>query len=89
MIVPYCKAQKFIDQLICEPWNKRSVFRKLQRFSISIEKRLHARLLAHDYIHEVKEYPGLFMLNAVLYDNKFGFIPPDETNGLDPEKFIE
>jgi len=88
VIAPYGKAQELIDRMIQEPWMERLHLRQLQRYVINIDKRLHDSLVARDYVHEVSGYPGLFTLSPVLYDNRFGFIPPDENSDIAPEEFM-
>lgn len=87
MIVPYGNAVELIARLTTEQWNQRKLLRKLGRYSISIARHLVGPLAAMDYIRE-SSYPGLFLLDYSLYDDAYGFIPPDESVGIDPGKFF-
>jgi len=87
VLAPYGEAVRLLGRLTSEPWNQRSILRRMGRFSIGIPKHLFGELAARDYIRE-SGYPSLFMLDQVLYDDRYGFIPPDEATAIDPEKFI-
>ena len=87
VMVPYGNAVELIARLTTEPWNQRTLLRKLGRYSISIPRHLVGPLAARDYLRE-SGYPGLFLLDYSLYDDAYGFIPPDESVGIDPEKFF-
>jgi len=88
VVAPYGEAQELIDRMIEEPWLERFHMRKLQRYVINIDKRLHGPLIARDYIHEVGGFPGFFTLSPILYDDRFGFIQPDDDNDIAPEEFM-
>ncbi len=88
VIVPFGDSQELIDRMVTEPWRDHYYMRKLQRFTINIETRLYNKLVEQDYIYEVKKFPDLFTLISVLYDDQFGFLPPDEITGYDPENTI-
>lgn len=84
LIVPFGNAMELVDSL--QEWNARSVFRKLQRFTISIAQRQMRQLIDEGHVRELKDYPGTFVLdNKGLYSNRFGFIPPDEIDAYDPD----
>ncbi len=87
VIVPYGKALELLAQLIEEPWHQRQILRKLGRFSVSIPKYLFQALVSRDYLRETG-YPELYMLDYTLYDDQYGFVTPDDSVGIDPEKFI-
>lgn len=87
VIAPYKNAIDLLAKLVAEPWQQRRILRKLGRFSVSIPKYLFQTLASRDYIRETG-YPGLFMLDYTLYDDDYGFVPPEESKGVDPEKFI-
>jgi len=87
VIVPYGNAVELIARLTAEPWNQRTLLRKLGRYSISIPRHLVGPLAARDYLRE-SGYPGLFLLDYSLYDDAYGFISPDESVGIAPEKFF-
>ncbi|NCC49921.1 MAG: CRISPR-associated helicase Cas3' [Spartobacteria bacterium] len=88
VIVPYGKALEIIDNLHEPPWNVRFLLRKLQRYTITIEKSLHDLMRQRDDIHPVHDFPNLFTLNPLFYNKKYGFIPPDEAGQTNPEDFI-
>jgi CRISPR-associated endonuclease/helicase Cas3 len=88
VIVPYGEAQETIDRMIDEPWRERFHRRRLQRYVINIERRLHGELVSRDYIHEVAAVPGTFTLDPMLYDECFGFIPPDGEPHMEPTSLI-
>ena len=84
LIVPIGEAPKLVDTLL--DWDARSLFRKLQRYTISIPKKVMWQLLDEDHARELPEYPGTYFLhNKGLYTNRFGFIPPDELDGYDAD----
>ncbi|MCL7489415.1 MAG: CRISPR-associated endonuclease Cas3'' [Desulfobulbaceae bacterium] len=87
VLVPYGEAVKLLGRLTSESWHERALLRQMGRFIVGIPKSLFAALAARDYIRE-SGYPGLFMLDPVLYDESFGFVPPDEAAAIDPEKFM-
>lgn len=84
LIVPFGEAPKLVDTLI--DWDARSLFRKLQRYTISIPKKVMWQLIDEGHARELPEYPGTYFLhNKGLYTDRFGFIPPDELDGYDAE----
>ena len=84
LIVPVGEAPKLVDTLL--DWEARSLFRKLQRYTISIPKKVMWQLLDEDHARELTEYPGTYFLhNKGLYSDRFGFIPPDELDGYDAD----
>ena len=87
VIVPYGDAIELIAHLTAEPWNQRVYLRKLGRYSIAIPRYFFEALAKKEYIRETG-YSGLFLLDYTLYDDTYGFIPPDESVGIDPEKFF-
>ncbi len=87
VIVSYGDAVQLLGRLTIEPWKQKSLLRQLGRYSISIPRHLFGRLAAGEYIRE-SGYPGLFMLDRVLYDDRYGFIPPEEASTADPEIFF-
>jgi CRISPR-associated endonuclease/helicase Cas3 len=89
LIVPFGEALALVDQLLEEHWNARSIFRKLQRFTITIPKIELWKLLDQDHARELTKYPGTYVLhNQGLYTDRFGFIPPDEIDAYDTELTI-
>ncbi len=88
LIVPFEKAQELVDQSL--EWDARSVFRKLQRYTISIPEKMMRLLLAEGYARELlPDFPGTYVLDDKrLYTGRFGFIPPDEIQTYDPEHFM-
>jgi CRISPR-associated endonuclease/helicase Cas3 len=87
VIVPYENAIDLLAQLVTKTWQQRRILRKLGRFSISIPKYMFQALASMDYIQETG-YPNLFLLNYTLYDDVYGFVPPDKSTGVDPDKFM-
>ena len=78
LIVPFGEALLLIDKLLDEPWNAKRLCRRLQRFSVSVSRRAFDQLLDEDYASEVKGFEGLYYLHVPqLYDDRFGFTPPD------------
>lgn len=88
LIIPFGDAPKLVDQLL--EWDARSVFRKLQRFTVSIPKNQMDQLLAEGHARELlPDYPGTYVLdNKALYTEHFGFIPPDEMEAYDTDLTI-
>ncbi len=90
VIVPFGDAGELIDKLVDEPWNAKSLCRKLQRFAISIPRNVFSALLEGDYIHEVLGFEGLYSLHTQqLYDARFGFIAPDTIECFTCEALIQ
>ena len=88
VIVPYGQVFTLIGRLSQEPWNEKIILRRLQRYSVAIPNRYFEPLVDRGYIRESTGYPGLFLLDATLYDDDFGFVPPDKSKGIDPQKFM-
>lgn len=87
LIVPVGEAPELVDKLI--QYEARSVFRKLQRYTISIPKRLLLNLVDEGHAHELKDFPGSYYLDNIgLYDERFGFTPPEGIDCYDPELTI-
>jgi CRISPR-associated endonuclease/helicase Cas3 len=83
LIVPFGEAPAVVDKLI--EWDARRLFRKLQRYTISIPKKAIWRMLDEGHVRELSEYPGTYyLLNMGLYNDRFGFIPPDEIDVYEP-----
>ncbi len=89
VIAPYDDAQRIIDEMLESPFIPSRIFlRRLQPYTINIPRFTHQTLQGNDGIHPVPEMPGLFTLNPVYYHEKYGFIPPDDIGGADPELTI-
>jgi len=89
IIVPFGESGELIDRLVDERWNRKVLFRKLQRFTISIPRNAFASLLEGGYIHEVQGFEGLYSLHTKqLYDARFGFITPDSIDCFNWEDLI-
>lgn len=87
LIVPFGDAPKLVDQLL--DWNARHLFRKLQRYTISIPKKIMWQLIDEGHARELPEYPGTtYLHNQGLYTNRFGFIPPNEIDHYESETLI-
>jgi CRISPR-associated endonuclease/helicase Cas3 len=87
LIIPFGESPDVVDKLI--EWDARSLFRKLQRYTVSIPKKVMWQLLDGGHARELPEYPGTcYLLNKGLYTDRFGFIPPDELDGYEPDTTI-
>ena len=88
VIAPYGEAQEIINHLISCPWEQRNDFRKLQRFTVNIEKKYMKLLCDKGCAYSIKQFPELFILNNTVYDKRFGFIPAEEWGASDPNNFM-
>jgi CRISPR-associated endonuclease/helicase Cas3 len=89
LIVPFGEAPALIGKLRTEPWNGKKLCRKLQRYSVNIPRRIFDQLLAESYVSQVEEFEGLYCLDVgQLYDMRFGFIPPDDTDVFAQENLV-
>jgi len=88
LIIPLGEASQLVDRLL--DWEARSLFRKLQRYTINIPKRVMWQLIDEGHARELlPEYPGTyFLLTQALYTKKFGFIQPDKLNAYDVESTV-
>lgn len=84
LIVPFGEAPELVNGLL--QWNARSLFRKLQRYTVNIPQRIMDQLTNEGHARELlPEYPGTYYLqNQGLYSHNFGFVPPDEIDAYDP-----
>lgn len=89
VIAPYGDAQTICDQMLDSPFiPTRHFLRRLQPYTINIPRFTHQTLQGNGGIHPVADLPALFTLNPIYYDEKYGFIPPDEIGDTDPEKCL-
>ncbi len=88
VIVPYGRAQELINRLIDEPWNQRQLLRQLNRFIVNIANRCFRELSLTECVREIKQVPGVFVLEQILYDDFFGFVLPDDMQISDPNNFF-
>ncbi|MBN2685871.1 MAG: CRISPR-associated endonuclease Cas3'' [Pontiellaceae bacterium] len=87
LIVPFGEAPRLVDKLL--DWDARSLFRKLQRYTISVPKMIMWQLIDEGHARELPEYPGTtYLHNKGLYTNRYGFIPPDEIDHYESETLI-
>ncbi len=87
LIIPFGDASQLVDKLI--DWDARSLFRKLQQYTISVPKQVLWKLIDDDYARELPEYPGTYFLHTkLLYTEQFGFVSPDEIDNYAPESNI-
>lgn len=87
LIVPFGEAPVLVDKLL--DWDARSLFRKLQLYTINIAKQVMWKLVEDDYVRELEGYPGTYFLHASTpYTERFGFVPPGEVDNFDPESTI-
>ncbi|AEV30963.1 putative helicase [Sphaerochaeta pleomorpha str. Grapes] len=91
IFVPYCKGSKLLEELTSGgPYEKdnknyRAIFRKLQRYSVSIYKNEYTKLLRRGSLVEV--FPEVYALNSMVeYDFQKGLLV-DETC-QNPETFM-
>jgi len=88
LIVPFGDAPKIVDTLL--DWDARSLFRKLQCYTINVSKFVMRELIDEGHARELPEYPGTYFLDSkTLYTNRFGFTPPDQIDNYNPEDLIE
>lgn len=86
VIMPYKDASVLVDQLLEERWNAISICRKLQRYSVSVPKRIADKLINEEYALPIEGYNGLIFMHVVsLYHKNFGFIKPDEVGKFEME----
>ncbi len=89
VIMPFREAAKLVDQLLSRKWEAKSICRKLQRYTVNISKRVVDQLIDQDYARPVDGFTGMVYLHTTqLYDDHFGFIPPDTIDAFDPETNI-
>ncbi len=87
LIVPFGEAPKVVDKLL--DWDARSLFRKLQRYTINVPKNIMWNLIDEGHVRELPEYPGTYFLDSkTLYSRRFGFTPPSQIDSYDPETTI-
>ncbi len=87
LIVPFGDAPKIVDNLL--DWDARSLFRKLQRYTINIPKNVMRKLIDEGHARELPDYPGTYFLdNNILYGTIYGFTPPDQIDCYEPETTI-
>ncbi|MCF8131463.1 MAG: CRISPR-associated endonuclease Cas3'', partial [Deltaproteobacteria bacterium] len=87
LIVPYADVLKLVNDLI--DWNSRTALRKLQRYTIGIPKKLMWHLIDEAHAHELPGFPGTYILDTkALYNDHFGFLPPDGIEAYDPNTTI-
>ncbi len=81
VIVEYGEARKILDDLVSDRGNPRLLFRKLQRYTVSIPVKDHQRMQDLDYIRPVDphRFPDVFVQNATsAYHSDVGLLLPDE-----------
>ncbi|MFO7936971.1 MAG: CRISPR-associated endonuclease Cas3'' [Kiritimatiellia bacterium] len=89
IVVPYGESGELIDRLVDERWNAKKLCRKLQCFTVNIPRNAFTTLLEGDYIHEVQGFEGLYSLHTKqLYDERFGFVTPDNIDCFGWEDLI-
>jgi len=87
LIVPFGEAPDLINRLLV--WVARSIFRKLQRYTINIPAKVMKQLIDEGHARDLPAYPGTtYLHNKGLYTNRFGFIPPDELDGYEADVTI-
>jgi CRISPR-associated endonuclease/helicase Cas3 len=87
LIVPVGEAPKLATRL--PSGDARVLFRKLQRYTISLPERLLRILADMKYAHELPGFPGTWYLdNKALYSDRFGLVPPDGTEGYDIDPMV-
>lgn len=89
LIVPFGEAPLLIDKLYAEPWHAKKLYRQLQRFSVNVSRQVFDQLLAEGYVSEVKGGEGVYCLHvSQLYDDRFGFTPPDMVECFGGENLV-
>lgn len=87
LIVPYGDAPEIVNDL--SRWNARSLFRKLQRYTINVPRNILWQLLDQQHARQLPEFPGACFLDTKgLYTELFGFIPPDKMEHYEVETTI-
>ncbi len=87
MIVPYGKAPELVDRML--EWDIRGHLRKLQRYTVNVSEYLLRHLIDEGHASELDGYPGIYRLdNNALYSRRYGFVPPGEISGYDPDATI-
>lgn len=77
VIVPYGPAQELVDHLVRDFGDARRTLRRLQRYTVQLDARLHAALVAHDYIRPVADVPNLYVCSDRIYSDRYGLAPPE------------
>ncbi|QBG46194.1 CRISPR-associated endonuclease Cas3'' [Verrucomicrobia bacterium S94] len=89
VIMPFREAVGLVDRLLSHQWEAKAICRKLQRYTVNISKRVVDQLVDQDYARPVEGFEGMIFLHTKqLYDERFGFIPPDSIEAFDPETNI-
>jgi len=89
LIVPFGDAPKFVDQLVAGFGGEKSLFRKLQRFTVNVSRRTLDTLLDGDYARSIEGFDGVYYLHTPqLYNEQFGFIQPDSIDCFTGESLI-
>jgi len=87
VIVPFDEAADLVREL--PSGDARILFRKLQQLTISLPIRLLRVMEDMRYAHDLPGFPGTWYLdNRALYSDRFGFIPPDGTEGYNIDPMI-
>lgn len=88
LIVPYGEAPGLVDKLL--DWDARRLFRKLQRYTVSIPKTVMWQLIDEHHVRELlPEYPGTYYLQTTgLYTERYGFVPPAEIDSYESETLV-
>jgi len=88
LIVPFGEAPELVNRLVS--WDVRSLLRQLQRYTVNISQKVLWQLVDEEHARELlPEFPGTYYLeNRGLYDNRFGFIPPDQIDSYNAEATI-
>ncbi len=90
VIMPFGKAPELVDQLIEEPWLAKSIYRKLQSYTVNISRFVFGKLLDGGYAREVKSGSGIYYLHTTqLYSDQFGFLPPDSIDCYEVDSLIQ
>lgn len=75
VIVQYGKGKDIIQGLR-SGWLDKKILRKAQRYSVTIPRMLHSKLLAEKGIEEISDTPGVYVqVNENLYHPTLGFMP--------------
>ncbi|MDF7807377.1 CRISPR-associated helicase Cas3' [Pontiellaceae bacterium B12219] len=89
VIMPFREASELVDQLLTRKWEAKAICRKLQRYTVNISKRVVDQLVDQDYARPVEGFEGMVFLHTrQLYDERFGFIPPDSIESFNSEELV-
>ena len=87
-IVSLRRGGELIARLLRNTGTRRCLLRKWAIFCWHFQQHLFGRLLAAGTISAKVAISWSLHSRPLLYDDDFGFVPPDRSTAIDPEKFI-